>query len=98
MLALARRYLSDEADAEDAVQDVCVSLLRRTGSSPFGIGYIRSCVINRCRKELRRRQAQSRTVDLAFADTFRSGTGSPDVPDEHFACRSELPPVRWTPS
>ena len=62
MLRLAVAMVDTRAEAEHVVQDAMLGLYRRYETVANPVGYLRTSVVNGCRKVLRRRALLRRTV------------------------------------
>jgi RNA polymerase sigma factor (sigma-70 family) len=60
LVRLARNLLEDDHRAEEVVQDACERTLMRWGRVDDPGAYLRSCVVNGCRSEMRRRVVRRR--------------------------------------
>jgi RNA polymerase sigma-70 factor (ECF subfamily) len=78
--SLARAILRDDSDAEDAVQDACLTAWRRAGSlrdpDRFGAWFGR-ILVNGCRDRLRGRQRQQVRA-IALQAAWHGEAGGPD--------------------
>lgn len=82
LVRLAVLLVQDQPTAEDAVQDVYLTLETRRrvlGRESEDLAYIRACVLNRCRSVLRHRRVVSRAApfigslaDLGVGDSAES--------------------------
>jgi RNA polymerase sigma factor (sigma-70 family) len=78
--------VGDRAAAEDIVQDAFCGLYRRFGSltqPDKALQYVRSCVINGCRSELRARQRNARRAVGGLLATVASAEYDVLVGEEH---------------
>ncbi len=81
LLTLAMQLLNDAGAAEDAVQDVFVSLVRsRTTFRIHGSlrSYLATCAVNRARDQLRRGRRRGPVGRLATDAPLESDTAPPD--------------------
>ena len=69
MLRLAYSLVSDEEDAEDAVQSAFLDVARHQGTIRRPGAYLRTAVISHCRTILRRREMAGRPRPRPPADT-----------------------------
>jgi RNA polymerase sigma-70 factor (sigma-E family) len=86
MIRLAVVMLGDRAAAEDVVQDAFCALYRRFGSldqPDRALAYVRSCVLNGCRSELRSRTRASRRVASALSPDVASAEQDALLGEEH---------------
>ncbi len=77
MVRLAVALVDVPAVAEDLVQDAFAEVFARWDRIREPAAYLRTCVVNRCRKELRRRRLLRRTVVPAVDEAIAAAVDGP---------------------
>lgn len=90
MLRLAFLMVGSKSQAEEIVQDAFARLVERWDSTQSPGAYLRTCVVNGCRRAYRRRALERRTATAREPDPIAVDLGADDLADALGA----LPPKR----